>query len=59
MSLESCSRCGYALAIVGGGCRHCSSTSAAAATSWRDPKLFLPLGSVVIALATVLYLILS
>ena len=59
MSLQSCQRCGYAVAIEGGGCRHCSSTSEAAPTSWRDPKLFLPLGSVAIAVATALYLILS
>ena len=56
MSLESCRRCGYAVAITGGECRHCSSSaSAAAPTSWRDPKLLLPFGAVGIALAILLY----
>jgi hypothetical protein len=57
MSLQSCRKCGYAVAIEGGACRHCAGASSAGAErmSWRDPKLLLPFGSVAIALAILLY----
>ena len=56
MSLESCRKCGYAVAIAGGGCRHCAADhSAAAPMRWRDPKLLLPFVAVAIALAILLY----
>jgi hypothetical protein len=56
MSLESCRKCGYAVAIEGGECRHCAGASSTAQPmSWRDPRLLLPFGSVAFALAILLY----
>jgi hypothetical protein len=56
MSLESCPQCGYALAIAGGGCRHCPpSSSAPALASWREARLLLPIAAVAVALAIAVY----
>jgi hypothetical protein len=56
MSLESCPTCGYALAIVGGGCRHCASGNfERGPTNWRDPKFLLALGFATVLLAVLIY----
>lgn len=58
MSLESCPKCGYAVAIVNSDCRHCSPRASAflAPTKWRDAKLLLPfLASASFALAVLAY----
>jgi hypothetical protein len=56
MSLQSCPQCGYAVAIAGGGCRHCaSSSSAPALPHWREARLLLPLAAVAVALAILAY----
>ena len=58
MSLQSCPRCGYALAIASSDCRHCSPRASAflAPTKWREAKLLLPLASASFALAVLVYL---
>ena len=56
MSLQSCPTCGYALAIVDGGCRHCASASAARGPiNWRDPKFLVGFGSAAVLFAILIY----
>ena len=57
MSLESCPKCGYAVAIASSDCRHCSPRASAflAPPKWREANLLLPIASASFALAVLAY----
>ena len=56
MSLESCSSCGYAVAILDGGCRHCNPSATDSAThSARNYKLIVTLAPVALLVGFFLY----
>jgi hypothetical protein len=55
--LESCPKCGYAVAIASSDCRHCSPRASLllAPTKWRDTQQLLPLAAASFALAVLAY----